>query len=409
LASAENSGIVHDKHARDRLALLGDRVLSLHVTEALLRDKLKSAGDITMRKQMYEAAASHAGFLVAATNAEELFGDIMCDRNEHSLSSLFEAFVGILYQDRAHASLIDPFVAWCDKHIEPTRSVSLASLPRFLIDFTVNLDTGALECVSEANRKPSAVVAGESLRKAIDDIVRPAIVVSPKRAVAVAQSVGSWYRIAKAQTTAEHPAEPLVAVRWDSHKYSYRDFYYPCCSRYKETEQWIAKDVWEYVNGESTRDCGLFGLPKHLEDAVHPGKLQDFPNLRRYGYGIGLDHVRRRGQPAIWSCCLWAAGTMLPGCQIAGKFVVKIAVARADADSIQVFWSGAWHRTVAVARAGESRHDAAVFVVADDADSVSRATDVVICDATKQRMLNVTHMVVKSKQHVEIDMNNPKL
>lgn len=403
--ASEESRRLHDKRERERLALLGDRVLSLHVTETLLRDKGKSAGEITMHKQTYEAAASHARFLVEATNAEAVFGELMRDRNEHSLSSLFEAMVGIMHQGQTHLSLIEPFVRWCDENVEPARCVSLASLPRFLIDFTVDLDTGALECVSGAILERAAVTAGESLRKTVDDIVRPPIIVAPERAVAVAQSVGSWHRITKAQTTTEHPAEALVAVLWDSHRHRYRDLYFPCCSRYKQTEQWEGGDDWRLVHVGSSRDCGLFGMPKHLENAVHPGKLQDFPNLRRCGYGIGQGHIQR-GRPAIWSCCSWAAGTTLPGCRIAGKLVVMIAVARAAAESTKVFWAGAWRHTIAVARAGERFHDAALFVVADGADSVRGATDVLVYDGAKQCAFSVTHMSVISKQHVEIDIDD---
>jgi dsRNA-specific ribonuclease len=112
--------IANDKRVRERLALLGDRVLSLHVSERLLqRDATASAGEVTMRKLCYEMAASHAAFLRSTADAAALFAAAMESGSEHSLSTHFEALVGLLYDTGAHLATLDPFVRWCEVHAPP--------------------------------------------------------------------------------------------------------------------------------------------------------------------------------------------------------------------------------------------------------------------------------------------------
>jgi 23S rRNA maturation mini-RNase III len=212
--------IANEKRERERLALLGDRVLSLHVSERLLqRDATASAGEVTIRKLCYEMAASHAAFLRSTADAAALFAAAMESGSEHSLSTHFEALVGLLYGTGAHLALLDPFVRWCEVHAPSHQQcVSLALLPRSLLDVMLDLDTDHLVWSDASAQRPQESAAiDERLVSAVGRAVRPQpIVVTPQTAVAIAQSAGSWQPIVSLSTSRSHPAEAVVAVEWRS-------------------------------------------------------------------------------------------------------------------------------------------------------------------------------------------------
>lgn len=116
-------------------------------------------------------------------------------RSDHSLSTHFEALIGLLYGNETHLALLDLFARWCHVHAPPhQRCVSLALLPRSLLDVMLDLDTGHLVWSDASAQRPQESAAiDERLVSAVGRAVRPQpIVVTPQTAVAIAQSAGSW-------------------------------------------------------------------------------------------------------------------------------------------------------------------------------------------------------------------------
>lgn len=314
---------LRDKHTRERLALLGDRVLSLKLTERLLADASSlDVGQITIRKARYEAGASHAGFLSKATKAPEILGDLLDGRNDHSRSGVLEALIALEYLKGTHR-LIDQLVAWCDENVTDVQTVPLSSLPRFLFDvFSVNLHTGVLEGVGSGEQQ---LVVSDSLRDQIRDFVRPAepvVMAAPlppaptSVAISTASPPTSGVSAASAAAHHRHGRDTLQVGHWRSHaKIHYRDWYFTCCSirlkieRLFEDNEWWLVAMWPH----HTKDpgCGLLAFPPDLQNTVHPGKV------------TGGTLSRRK---LAWSCCDWTCSMQgLPGCQtMDGRLVVYI-------------------------------------------------------------------------------------
>lgn len=364
--------IANEKHVRDRLALLGDRVLLLYVSELLLlRYASASASDITLRTFCFANCASHAAFLRTTADAATHFVSAMEGGSDHSLSTHFEAVVGLLYGSGAHHTILNPFVHWCDLHVEAQQSrVSLALVPRSLVDIVLDLDTGRLSWSDSYAQFPHESAVDERLRSAVNLAVRPPTVVTLQTAVAIAQCAGSWQPIVAASTSMSHPAEAVVVVEWRNVKqYRYRDYYFPCCSIFAGTfpnvDDADNTAVAQWLNHvRQSGDCGLFRLSPSLQDAIHPGRLCDIATTGRHGGGVG-SHARE--QAPRWSCCGWRAGDALPGCQARGGMLVvmaTLALPKPIEWELRVGEANDWLPSTAYAG------NAAFFLIAESADAL---------------------------------------